>query len=124
MLCMVVMWPISLNKCHMWKVGQNVVQMMLDSGSSVSLLQQNSVATMKDIQRLPRKPSMQLVTAAGSLLHVTDYVQAPVWIGGNKVMQQFLVVESLIAPVILGLDFMRKHKVTLDFSTKPVGVTF
>lgn len=49
---------------------------------------------------------------------------APVKIGNVEVTQQFLVVDSLIAPVILGIDFMKRHKVTLDFTTTPVGVHF
>ena len=79
---------------------------------------------MGNVQKLQSKPTVRLVTAAGTPLHISNYVQAPVQIGGTKVIQQFLVVESLIAPIILGLDFMRKHKVTLDFSTIPVGVRF
>ena len=45
-------------------------------------------------------------------------------IGNAEVMQWFLVVTSLITPVILGLDFMGRHQVTLDFTTTPVGIHF
>ena len=69
-------------------------------------------------------PSLHLITAGGSSLHIKDYVQAPVQIGDVEVIQQFLAVENLISPVILGLDFMKKHKVTLDFTTSPVSLHF
>lgn len=67
---------------------------------------------------------VRLVTAAGTPIQVENYVQAPVKIGNAEVTQQFLVVDSLIVPVILGYDFMTKHKITLDFTTRPVGVHF
>ena len=51
-------------------------------------------------------------------------MQAPVKIGSTQVTQQFLVVDTLITPVIIGFNFMKKHKVTLDFTTTPVGVHF
>ena len=39
-----------------------------------------------------------------------------------EVIQQFVVVENLISPIILELDFMKKHKVTSDFTTLPVSL--
>ena len=98
--------------------------MMLDSGLSLSLLQCNSLASMVGVQQLSNRPTVGLVTAAGIPIAIADYVKAPVKIGNVEVTQQFLVVDSLIAPVILGIDFMRRHKVTLDFTTTPVGVHF
>ena len=68
--------------------------------------------------------SLHLIAAGGSSLHIKDYVQAPVQTGDAEVIQQFLVLENLISPVILGLDFMKKHKVTLDFTTSPVSLCF
>ena len=97
------------------------MQMMLDSGSSLSLLRRDSLSNMVGIQQLPEKPMVRLVTAAGTPI---QYVQAPVKIGNVEVTQRFLVVDSLIVPVIFGYDFMTKHKVTLDFTTRPVGVHF
>ena len=34
----------------------------------------------------------------------------------------FMVTNSLITPVILGIDFLSKHKVRLDYSTDPVSI--
>ena len=79
---------------------------------------------MAGIQQLPQRPTVRLITAAGTPLQITDYVQAPVKVGNTQVTQQFLVVDTLITPVILGFDFMKKHKVSLDFTTTPVGVHF
>jgi len=35
----------------------------------------------------------------------------------------FIVVQSLITPVILGIDFMQKHRLVLEFTTTPVTVS-
>jgi len=77
---------------------------------------------MVGVQQLSKKPTVRLVTAAGTPIQITNYVQAAVKVGNAEVTQQFLVVDSLIAPVILGIDFMKRHKVTLDFTTTPVGI--
>jgi len=79
---------------------------------------------MVGVQQLSKKPTVRLVTAAGTPIQITNYVQAAVKVGNAEVTQQFLVVDSLIAPVILGIDFMKRHKVTLDFTTTPVGIHF
>ena len=34
-----------------------------------------------------------------------------------------MVVHSLISPVILGIDFLQKYKLVLDFTSSPVSVT-
>lgn len=105
-------------------IGENAVQMMLDSGSSLSLLRCNSLASMVGVQQLSNRPIVRLVTAAGTPIAITDYVKAPVKIGNVEVTQQFLVIDSLISPVIFGIDFMKRHEVTLDLTTTPVGVHF
>lgn len=98
--------------------------MMLDSGSFVSLLRRDSLNKMDETHQLSNKPALRLDTAAGSALPIEDYVQAPGKIGGKEVTQQFLVVDNLITPAILGLDFIKKHRITMDFTTKPVGICF
>lgn len=39
-----------------------------------------------------------------------------------KVKHTFVVVERLVVPVILGVDFLQKNGLALDFATKPVTV--
>ena len=35
----------------------------------------------------------------------------------------FVVVHSLIAPMILGVDFLQKYNLVLDFTSTPVSIT-
>jgi len=43
-------------------------------------------------------------------------------LGKVKADHCFIVVRSLITPVIVGVDFMQKHGLVLDFTTTPVTI--
>ena len=95
---------------------------MLDSGSHRSLLCRDVLVGMKNTCKvnLPVRP--KLVTASGEPLPMVDHIEATVEIGQLKVRHNFLVVESLVTPAILGTDFLQKHGLTLDFTVTPVAV--
>jgi len=40
----------------------------------------------------------------------------------SPVEHNFIVADHLIAPVILGIDFLCQHELILDFSNETVGV--
>ena len=104
------------------KVGGVRVRLMLDSGSSVSLTQSNALQGASDIQVLSAKP-IQLVTASGDQLPIIQHVKATVQLGELIVSHEFVVVKTLVAPVILGVDFLHKHGFMLDFTHNPVMVS-
>ena len=82
---------------------------------------------MEGTQTIPSLLMLQLVTAAGTSIPIVDYIidhEATVKIGNKEVSHKFIVVDSLITSAILGIDFMKKHRITLDFNTTPVGVFF
>ena len=47
------------------------------------------------------------------------YVQAPITVGKHH---HFIVVNDLVAPVILGTDFLRQNALVLDFTSQPLTV--
>ena len=49
-------------------------------------------------------------------------MSAPVEVGKVGVEHPFMVVKSLIAGVILGIDFLRQHELVLDFAFSPIKV--
>ena len=67
-------------------------------------------------------PQVRLITASGEPLQITACVQAPVRISQLNVIHQFLVVDKLVAPVILGLDFLQQHNLVLNFASRPVTI--
>ena len=86
------------------------LEVMLDSGSSISLLAQANVAQMTNIIEKP-VPKVLLRTASGIPLPVVSYVTASVLIQNVETLLQhdFCVVSDLIVPAILGLDFLQQH---------------
>ena len=88
---------------------------MLDSGSSVSLIDKGSVPK----QCIVSGQMPQLQTAD---VTVMGTVKAHLQLEQFSTEHGFLVINSLITPVILGIDFLSKHKVRLDYSTDPVSI--
>ena len=59
-------------------------------------------------------PELQLKTASGEQLLVQDFVCTQVQLDQLKVKHNFVVVDSLVVPVILGVDFLQKNGLALD----------
>ena len=74
------------------------MEMMLDSGSSVSLIQEESIPYNAGIVKVRPAPRSQLVTASGEKLKIIDYVSALVQLGEWHIDHNFFVVNRLVAP--------------------------
>lgn len=103
-------------------LGGLATTMMLDSGSSVSLIRQNVLAQTKSFVNVRPIPQLRLVTASGEQLAVKDFVSAQVQLDKSEWKHDFLVVDQLVAPVIVGVDFLQKNGLVLDFSSSPVKI--
>ena len=104
------------------EVEGNRTEIMLDSGSSVSLIRRDLLLCIRNAIQLPIPSQPQLVTASGEPLLVVDHIRAKVRIKELQMVHDFLVVDSLIVPVILGIKFLQENQLILDFSYAPVGV--
>ena len=52
-----------------------------------------------------------------------DYIKAAVTLGKlSTKYHDFVVVNKLVAPVILGMDFLQINGIVLDFVSRPIGV--
>ena len=100
------------------QLGNTHVDVMLDSGSSISLTMESF--TNSSYQNWPAPQGLKLVSAAGVPISVVGQVVAPIRVGNLHVDHQFVVVHSLITPVILGMDFLQKHIIVhnTDLPTK------
>ena len=106
------------------EIGNVATEIMLDSGSSLSLIRQVMISRMSNIANIePHAPQPSLVTAAGDPLPIRGYIRAPVRIGQLQAVHEFIVVDSLVTPVILGTDFLQENNVAIDFSSSPVTVS-
>ena len=95
---------------------------MLDSGSSASLVQQNILTHAVDVARVVPQPQVQLLTASKEPVPVRDYIHAHLQIKHLALAHEFLVVDTLVAPVILGVDFLQNNALVLDFTSTPITV--
>ena len=89
---------------------------MLDSGSTISLLSENVFKKMSLRNSVPAKQS--LITASGNLMDVIAETELEISIGDLQSSQKFIVVSSLITDCILGVDFLARHKVQLNFAKR------
>ena len=104
------------------KVGDNCTEIMLDSGSSVSLVRRDLLSRIQGAIKLPIPSQLQLVTASCEPLLVIDHIRVKVEIKDLRLVHDFLVVDSLDTPVILGIKFLQDNQLILDFSCVPVGI--
>ena len=82
------------------------MEMMYDSGSSITLARKDMMSPqMNNVAQFPL-PVMKLVTATVNDLLMTDYIQTTVQIQYHTVNHMFEVVNTLITPAILGMDFL------------------
>ena len=81
-------------------------EVMLDSGSLVSLVQKQMLSGIKDFKRVNSGARhLKLVTASGAELPVLGHIRSFIQIGGIELLHTFVVVGSLVASAILGVDF-------------------
>ena len=76
------------------ELGGKAVDVMLDSGSSVSLVESGILTGMKDIVSVRCARSVRLVTASGDQLPILRHIRACVELGEFNVMHDFVVVDS------------------------------
>ena len=104
------------------RLGDIEVDILLDSGSTVSLVRSSILPRTLGVNQL--KPGdLQLVSAAGEPMPVVGQANVVVQVGQLSVEHPLVVVDSLINPVILGMDFLQQHGLVLDFACSPISVT-
>ena len=100
--------------------GGVAVELMLDSASSILLVQCDVLQGAYNVVQVTEARPIQLVTASGNQLPVLQHIKASVRLGELNVLHEFVVVKTLVAPVILGIDFLRGNGLMLDY-TKSSG---
>ena len=102
------------------ELGQVAVDMMLDSGLSVSLVWMDIVDKSQEADHTTRL----LAGVSGRRKNTCcfGHVSVPVQACALGVEHPFVIMDSLIEPAILGMDFLQSHGIILDFASSPVHV--
>ena len=87
------------------RVGNVQVEVMLDSGVSISLIRKETAKRLLGLRSV-RSTNVHVVSATGDPIAVLGCAIFAVHVGPLHVDHCLVVVNSLITPVILGIDFM------------------
>ena len=90
----------------------------MDSGAAVSLIHLQTYKLMPDTLKtaitLPGELKT-LTTADGSPMYITGHATITLHLKNLRVTHHFIVVESLMTDVILGIDFQREYRISYDW---------
>ena len=90
----------------------------MDSGAAVSLIHLQAYRLMPDTLKtaitLPGELEM-LTTADDSPMHIIGHATITLHLKHLRVTHHFIVVESLMTDVILGIDFQREYQISYDW---------
>ena len=92
--------------------------MLVDSGAAVSLIHLQAYKLMPDTLKtaitLPGELET-LTTADSSPMHVVGHATITIHLKNLRITHHFIVVESLMTDVILGIDFQREYRISYDW---------
>ena len=90
----------------------------MDSGAAVSLIHLQAYKlvpdTLKTAITLPGELET-LTTANGSPMHIIGHATITLHLKNLRVTHYFIIVESLMTDVILGIDFQREYRILYDW---------
>ncbi|TNN17507.1 Gap-Pol polyprotein [Schistosoma japonicum] len=95
--------------------------MLIDTGASKSVVRRSFVSNIK----VPLEPASRrhhLITADGSVIQAQFSTILTLQFGGFLCKQRFLVCDYITWDIIFGVDFLRKNRALVDFSTSCVLV--
>ena len=92
------------------------ISFLVDTGAAVTLMRKDTWDKVTQGQKVDLEPyrEQQLVSVDGTPLQVYGHASMDLLLNGNKYEAGIVVVSLLITEAIPGLDFMRKHEVTID----------
>ncbi|XP_072395302.1 uncharacterized protein [Diabrotica undecimpunctata] len=98
-------------------IGSETISALVDSGSNVSIIGSPALFLLKKLNlHLHYDISVQLTTADGNVQSTLGYVFLPVTLSGSTQKLKVLVVPSISHKMILGMDFMKLFRISLDFT--------
>ena len=90
----------------------------MDSGTAVSLIHLQAYKLMPDTFKtaitLPGELET-LTTADGSPMHIIGHATITLHLKNLRVTHHFIVVESLMTDIILGIDFQQEYRISYDW---------
>jgi len=101
--------------------GQVELDGMFDTGATYSVIRKDIAEQIATV--IPLDEPIVLRTAEqGRQLTVTHRVVLTIWLNGYRLSDEFLVLEELSRPVLIGAATMQKWRIQLDMANEEVIV--
>ncbi len=101
--------------------GQVELDGMFDTGATYSVIRKDIAEQIATV--IPLDEPIALRTAEqGRQLTVTHRVVLTIWLNGYRLSDEFLVLEELSRPVLIGAATMQKWRIRLDMANEEVIV--
>jgi predicted aspartyl protease len=101
--------------------GQVELDGMFDTGATYSVIRKDIAEQIATV--IPLDEPIVLRTAEqGRQLTVTHRVVLTIWLNGYRLSDEFLVLEELSRPVLIGAATMQKWRIRLDMANEEVIV--
>ncbi|MFN4178983.1 MAG: retropepsin-like aspartic protease [Armatimonadota bacterium] len=101
--------------------GQIHLDGMFDTGSTYSVIRKDIAEQLATI--IPLDEPIVLRTAEqGRQLTVTHCVRLTIWLNGYRLSDEFMVIEQLSRPVLIGAATMQKWRMRLDMANEEIIV--
>lgn len=98
------------------------VQMLVDTGSAVTLIDEKIWKRLQANQSLETAPTCPIVAANGERLHICGKSILPVVIGEVAMRHPFIVVRELAQECILGADFLQACGCIIDLGRRTLNI--
>uniref|UniRef100_A0A5S6QBE1 RNA-directed DNA polymerase n=1 Tax=Trichuris muris TaxID=70415 RepID=A0A5S6QBE1_TRIMR len=106
----------SLNCTAFGKIGDTDMEVLIDSGSSTSLISAKTFHQLNTAVKSRQVTAAYLVTASGQKVAIHHAVVLPLEMGQLRTQREFLVVDGLGLSLLLGMDFLCRYKAQIDFA--------
>ena len=102
-------------------LGKHTSRALLDTGASISCISEHVYRqSLKNIEIMPSSLA-HIVGVCGEIHRVLGQVTVPFRLDGIALEHTFQLFEKLHQPVILGMDFLRRHKAKIDLEQSTVS---
>ena len=100
------------------------ISFLVDTEAAVTLIRKDTWDQVTQGQKVDLEPygEQKLVSVDGTPLQVYRHASMDLLLNGNKYEVGIVVVSPLTTEAILGLDLMRKHKVTIDLGKAEINI--
>lgn len=101
--------------------GQIELDGMFDTGSTYSVIRKDIAEQLATVVPLD-EPIVLRTAEQGRQLTVTHRVVLTIWLNGYRLSDEFVVVEQLSRPVLIGAATMQKWRMRLDMANEEIIV--